>query len=533
MGRPTSVTVVEVEGGRLMAACVSRGGGAGELRVRGVLDEAMPEGVSRLSAEEVGRWVGRRLKRAKLGGAGVVVSVPRSEVVLKTLGFAAGPKGRGPSDADMPAMVRLQLSRQVTMPAESAVMDFVRLQRGPVAVEGVEGAGVGVGMVGVLAGALSVERVAWYRKMAATARVRLMGLQLRSAGTARCAGGVSSRAVGPVMCVDAGPTSAEYAIVEGGDLVYVRSVALALPGEGEGESGVTEYCRRVAVEAKRTWMSFRATSSAGDLDGVVVLGRGGVSDQVTRRAAESLDLGVRQVELDGLASSEVEASAGVLPLVGLGARVLEGVAGLDFANAHRAPDPTAGLRAVGLGSALVMVLVVGGGWALTAGRLGEAERRRAAATERRTEAAGAYEALVREHARAGAARAWISAGAGWGAELMPVMSALPEPEDARLDRFEARVEPVVSFRAKSRDYPGTWSGGRAVRVELEGEADDVGLTLAVRQRLLSASPFALDAERPDDGLEFSFSLRSSRVLTEAELMGVADGAAGGREGGEQ
>ena len=123
-------------------------------------------------AQAVGEFLGRTLKefsretRTSLHGCGVLMSVPRQKAVLKPLTL---PPGTVPDE--MAAMIRFQVEKDLPFGLDQSVIDFtVTSHLNP------SGSTNGVDQnagVGVLVGAVSIEVVEHYRRIAEAAGVKL------------------------------------------------------------------------------------------------------------------------------------------------------------------------------------------------------------------------------------------------------------------------------------------------------------------------------------------------------------------------
>ena len=123
------------------------------IHVQSWLIVKVPSEVDVRDGAATGAWAATELDKAGMGRARLVFAVPRGEVVLKTLRF---PKGEGSGEAELAGMVRLQMTRQLTMAVEGTAIDYA-----PIGEEEGE-----KGSVTVMAAALPGERMNGVRGIA-------------------------------------------------------------------------------------------------------------------------------------------------------------------------------------------------------------------------------------------------------------------------------------------------------------------------------------------------------------------------------
>ncbi len=528
-----TLAIVHLDHGHLLAveAETSAGKGGARTRARRVLSAVRPAELDLTDAGAVGVWVGEELRRGGISPKATVLALPRSEAILKHMPL---PGGR-PDEADLAEMVRLQMARQLTVSAEGSAIDHLPLEG-----SGAEGASV-------LVGAVPGDRMAWHRRMASAAGGKLRGVELRAFGTSAILADVSRRAAGPVLGIDAGPASVEFVVVDFGEPVFSRSVYLPRPGgigpasadgeatgeavsEGEAES---EYVRRVALEAKRTWMSFRASQQGREVDRVAVVGEDDLAVRLRDVCAQSLELPGEAVGLpasvrtrgaaEGVSAAELSQAA---PLLGLALRRASGAAGMDFENPRRPPDRAAKYRAAAL--AAVFLLLVGGGFGYvwSHGRLSALEREHEALRTRVTELQNRYGAHIKAEARLEHARAWRDATVDWLAHARTISDGLPDPGPVLLDELSGSlsVQPSaqVSFEPVNRGYPGRWTSRAAARFGLAGSVRDAQVTWDFRNGFVDGETYRLNITGPD--MEKRFDLQLLTGVRSPEIGGAAEGS---------
>ena len=468
------------------------GRGAG-VRIDGWRLVRRPDRVNAGEPEALGAWLKKELDDGGLGGGRVVLGAPRSEVVLKLLTV---PGGKALDEHDLSDVVRLQMLRQTAVSIEDAVLDYLPL----------EDLGEGQDRQ-VLVGAIPGERLSWRRRVVESAGLKLGGLRLRASGIAELVGGATGSDDAPTLGVAAGPASVEFALVEHGRLVFARTADLPIAGES-----LDALASRIAVEAKRTAMSFRVAQQTPDVGAVVVLGDDDLARASSRRCAE--ELGVPSSTLlprvEGLGALPGDVARALSPLVGLAIQDERGRTGLDFINPRRAPDRMEAKRRLALVGAFALLLIGGGGYVARSMTLGSLRNELDAARTRNTMLQGEYlDALARE-ARAEHLDAWIEGAPRWSAEIERVAALLPAPNAGPLDTLTCASDPRVSYATKGeRPYPGTWSVDRGERILLDGRTGSRDVSTALRERVLADGHFDLSVRGADVADRYSIELRSS------------------------
>lgn len=473
---------------------------------------AVPPAGAGTDGTAIGRWMGEVFEEHALPKGRVVVCVPRSDVVMKVLSLppAGGGKGLVGHDADLPAMVRLQMLRQLTLPSEGTAIDFVMLPED------------GAGQRRVLAAALPSDRRAWLNEVARAAGIRVRHIGLTSAGLAAAVAEIGARRDGPVLAMAAFGPSVEMVIVENGVMTLSRSIEVY--GLGEEPDGAA--IERLAIECQRTWASHSA-SRAG-LAGVVCLG-GGAWRALAERCGRALETSGQAMEaapgirlsksLQGAEPSWVLALAGVLLSRGLGRPML------DFANPRRAPDRSARTRQLAL-LGLMLVVVAGVAMFIVADKKLRSLRQDLASLEgTQRELAGKVSEYRVLHARVNDLETWTKASPDWMAHLAGVGAHLPDPSVAQLSQISGAATGGAVFTPKGSYPGGAWDARVQVVLGLDGKMEDRGPIAGLREALLNMGDYTVMSKGAD--VPASFSLELSTSLRAPTAAGEpAEGASG-------
>lgn len=453
------------------------------------------------AAEEVGPWVRRSLREARISTTRAIFAAPRGDVVLKVLEL---PTVGIQSEAEICEAVRLQMSRQLTMPIEDSIIDSVTLE-----------AGEDARVTNVLVGAIHRERVAWYREVARHAGLKLTGVRLRSGGIARLTSGLE----GPVLIIAGGIDTTDYVVADRGRVLFARSVELkhAIPEVAipllreEGSEPEPDLAQRTAVEAKRTWMSYRVSQRAEDVRAILVMGCGSAAGDVCARCRALLDLPARCLELPETVrlrpNLDADALGTFLPLIGLGAPS-DSAGGLDFLNPRRPPDVGAKRRQLVLAGIFGLIVVGGAGYLYRQDRLDSLNAVKAARQLQLDDLAGEYRRYLIERARAENVRRWNAMDADWVGHLSWLSERLPDPRVSLADRVNMAMAGEVKYEGRS--FPGgEWTSQNRVAIDVSGKVNDRSIALTLRERLLEAGLFTVVNRGPDVADRYDYELTTN------------------------
>ncbi len=505
--RATVVMVLDAD--RLSAATVQ--GGEGRARVTSWISKQVPKDVDPRDAEVFGKWLRSQLESAGMAGSRLVVAVPRGEVVLKRLKLPRPPGDEGVAESALAGMVKLQLTRHLTVAVEGTAIDFA-----PIATET---PAAGPAMADVLAGALPGDRLRFLQSVAREARMKLHKVRLRAAGAAELLAEVSRVKGKAVMGIVVGWASIEFVVVDQGRLVFARAGGFGLatpaaPGEDETEGA---FARRVAVEAKRTWMSYRVGQDSAQVEAVVVVGEGPLAAEVGQRCGAALELPWEHAawpesvtfprtmtEHDRLVAA---------PLIALA----EGhEAMLDFANPRKPPDPGAARRQRILAAALGLIVICGVSYVVGAERLSGLRWQAAEKEEERATLLAAYEKYLLKDARLKHIEHWNGAGVDWLAHMRWLSDQMPDPSVAQLDAFTGELGAAVVFEPKDPRRPaytgGVWRTDQRAEFSLGGRVETRELANDLRARLVNAKFYIVKSRGPDVEKRFDFVVQTSSAL---------------------
>jgi Tfp pilus assembly PilM family ATPase len=242
----------------------------------------VPSDVDMSDADAAGTLVGRVLGEMGLAGADVLMNVPRSQAVLKALTLPAGTP-----EAELAGMVQYQIANELPFDAAEAVVDFTMT---PHAGTETRAEGLEQGL-DVLASAVRLPVVDYYRRLAEVAGLQPVKLCLRPASNLRCLDTCVKRNSGEfVALVDVTADETENDFVVGSSLVFSRSAPLAEDSGGGGEGALRlRLVQTVVSEVLRSLQSFQVSHRVGKLEGLLVAGESELATEVAAALSQKLE----------------------------------------------------------------------------------------------------------------------------------------------------------------------------------------------------------------------------------------------------
>ncbi|HYE60486.1 MAG TPA: hypothetical protein VD997_00695 [Phycisphaerales bacterium] len=477
------VTIIELDGARLSA--LSANVTAGGVDIARWHTATRPESVAPDNAKAVGEWLGKELKDAGIPRSRVILAMARNDVVLKPLTL---PASDDLNEASIAGAVRLQMVRQLTMSMDGTAIDYMIMP------------GRAQGTIGVIAGAMPGHRVQWARDVAAAAGCKLKRIGLRCSGAAALLAELSQRRSGPVLGIAVGATTTEFVIVEDGQMMLARVAELPRP---ESASEYEAFVQRLAVEAKRTWMSYRSATPGLEVDLVAVLGDGELAREVASACGKGLGVPGEMVPLPSLAARSCnvpEAERGTMAaLAGLLIEGVVGKPGLDFANPRKAPDLAARRRQGVLAAALVLIVVGGFGLVASKKSLGSMQAKLDTLRAEEGRLKRNLDQYLALHARVNHIEQWKNARVDWLPHIHKLSETLPSPHDSTTDEINGKFLASTFYDPKGKSqYPGgEWTTRVQTVFNLDGKVDNRTIAAGLRERILSDKIYTVESRGPD------------------------------------
>ncbi|MFA6044389.1 MAG: hypothetical protein WC718_05345 [Phycisphaerales bacterium] len=444
----------------------------------------------------LGAWVGKTLDDERMPKGRVMLCVPRGDVVLKVLSLPPAVPG---SDgvADLPPMVRLQMIRQLTLPAEGTAIDFVPLPSN------------GTPSRRVLAAALPADRLAWLRAVAQAAGLKVKHIALTSAGLAAAVAEIGQRRDGPVLALAAFGQHVEMVVVENGVMTLSRSIEV--PGLGETPDPAAG--ERLEVECRRTWASHFGPAE-GPPACVVCLGDGPGWEAIAERCGRTMETsGVAIASAEGVRPSKpftgLEASW-VLPLAGVLLSLGVERPMLDFANPRKAPDLSARTRQLVLAGVMVAIVLGIGLYIVADQKLGQLRKQLESVRQASGDLSDKVATYRVLHARVNGLEAWERASPDWMAHLASVGAKLPDPRVVQLSSLSGAAAGDATFSSSGAYPAGKWGDRVQVKFGLDGKMDDRSPIAELREALLGMGDYTVMSKGADVPASFSLELSTDR-----------------------
>ena len=448
-----AATAVEVDGDTLRVAEATRSGSASRVEsVRSVpLD--LPEGADRNDPAVLGAAVAKALARAKVRGGPVVMGIPRTGVLLRTV--AVPDTG---AEGTIASLVQFQVARDLPFRADEAVVDFQVLRRLPARPPA---DGVTAGNTPPAADAVDRVEVlaAVARRDAVQSLVRLAeaaGFPLAALGWVSQANAVALRNATP-----SAPGATRAAVVLRGDEVgieVVRDGALVfsrgVPVPPADASDAGAWIRTVTIEVVRTLHAFAAGTGLDTPAAAFVFGGTGREQAVAQELRGMLGVEVDCPDLSarlGLGSADAPAVSAGFSVAGLAAGATEPAGlGFDFLNPKLATPPVDTRRLKVLAGAVAGIAVL---VAVFAVRSTLVKRRQAVLDQLQSEIVAGEKnrpAYRQKLQQAATLRAWSAENRDWLDHYAHLSAVLPPSEEVYLSSIAFGPNNAVRLAAQAR-----------------------------------------------------------------------------------
>lgn len=498
-------TVIEYESGQLVAFRVVIDGV--RVRIRGnVLASIAQQGQLPDDPADVGEWISDRLESARIPRRGITRIAPRGEVVLKSLSLP----NAGLVDAgELATMVRLQLTRQLTMSVEGTAIDYHTPATDSRSSPSVDG------MCTVIAGAIPTERVKWWERATHAGRLGVAHTRLKAFGIAEVVGTLPRAGEQTVLAIAFGPGSTEFVFVEAGEVVSTRAVEMIMPEVGASEQVRSQFMDKLTLEARRALLAHRGPRGVNEPALVAVVGEGELVSAVGQACEKALGIKWAQIGIDALgpkgavdfpAEMDERTRTFAIPLVACIAAPLQNRRGLDFTQPRKLPNPAARLRQVALAGVFAAILVAG--LAYVIGQQATAKRKATLAVYAQRETRLREQLLQAQIADARLRHISMAheAHADWLAHMALIADMLPNRSLVRLDELSGTIETRVAYAPSGSYLGGKWSRNARATFTLTGAMTDADADALLRERVLSSRIYGIQLPGPDTQDRFALRI---------------------------
>ncbi len=423
--------------------------------------------------EALGGWLAEQLRASGFVRSRATWVLSRERVGFKRLSL--------PTDdaAELPGMVRLAMQRDLPFDADNAVIDFL------------PGETVN-GSTDVIAVAVPDEAIAQIRAVAGASGFGVGRIALRSMGTAALINGLGdAHKPGGTLAIDVRPTNVEFAVITDQGVRFSRAIDLP---HGDSSEDAAE---NVVTETQRTWMSYRLSKDAIDVQQAVIVGDEAVARACIERVKDILNRPVQRVDAHPLVDCNGAGMHGLWPLAGVLLEAHVHLPMIDFANPRHAPDLEAQRRKRMLfGSAIAAVLLLAV-WTFAKRDLDSLQIRIDELTEQRNNIAGDYMRYTRDVLKRDHIEQWEQVHVDWLAHLSQLCDIAPDPTRVVLDQWGG----ALNFRGvqwdRRADAGERWSTPGDITINVSGEAVDRATADAFRETLVKNDIYATTSTGTD------------------------------------
>ena len=484
-----NVIAIDIGRRRLRALLAARG--RSKLVVKRVLVESVPENLDTKDPQAVGAWLGRCLREAKFPKERATIAISRERVGLKRITLPTI------VDDELPDMTRMAMGRDLPFDADTAVIDFVTLQRDETSTM-------------VLAVAIPAAVLEFEKALAVAAGLGIDRISLRSMGSAALLGSLDDRRADGMLAVDITGEGVEFSVVVDGTIRFARAADLPPLGDDTGTANA------VVTEMRRTWMSYRIVEDSNDVHSAVVMGDREVCRTAAGPIGEMLNVPIEVLDEHRLIKRNQQDMDGVWPLAGLLLEPTLNVQSIDFAKPRKAPDLAARKRQRVL--AVVGVLSIGSlaAWTIGSSKLQNLETEKATLTDECNKLLPDRSRFKRDRLKVEHLKHWQEADVDWLDHLLHLGAVVPPPDQLVLDSWTGTLNfRGVSYDGKQETSKQKWQTPVPIKIVLDGEAKDRMIADAFRDALVRGKLYTLSSAGPDSAggrrLPYKFNYRLGSV----------------------
>lgn len=468
------VTAIEVDGTVLRIAQVTARNPRPAITRVVSADLPFPTGADRTDATILGRAIAQVLSSQRLTPGAVVMGVPRTQVVLRTLPLPPSQDMR-----ELAAVVHIQVGKDLPFRADEAVIDFkvgrhlesqAKKPEGGAATEQPGDVPISAprhDVKEVLVAAVKREVVEFYERVASAAGLQLIGLGLLPYANARCVKacvGAGSGEEESFALISVRPDEVHIDVIEGDFLQFSRGTRLRQdldvnPGESnekkEDPTAPGEWFVNAAtIETVRSLRSYSGLMPGKSNVRILVVGSTGHEPALVQSLAQRLGLPVTLLDPGVALELPQEArpgSAGAIAAIGLGLGAVD-PNGLpfDFLNPVRPAVPR-NLRRIGILSCLAVAVVIGFGlFALRSRLISQREQRNkllAAELITAEKLRPAYRKLLQQSTTV---NDWVQGSRNWLGFYAHLSAVLPASEDIYLSSLALIGNGTIRLTVQAR-----------------------------------------------------------------------------------
>ena len=465
-----------------------------------------PDGVDPASASNVGAWLKNELTATGTDITPISFACRRHDAILKRIDL---PGAAGRKENQLAPMVSLQMSRHVPFQMTGSATDFVPLDATELPETSAQSR--------MLCAVLPSDRLGFLTDISHAVMDDMperkrepASIGLHAAGAWALLADTSRATDDAIMGIAIGPNASSIVVLEAGRMMFVRGVDVGLDREMEHvDPGA------LALEAKRTWMGYRAIPDAKEISHVYVLGEDSIVSPVAAAITKAMRLPAEVVGAPASIRFEDALSDGqrtiALPLAALSTESTFGVRSFDFVHPRKAPDVAQVRRQRTLIGLLALIAVVGSMGVVLSMKLDSLRDKVAIAEQKKKTVEEKLTTAILAEARLLHLERWRESAIDWLAHLDRIATDMPDAPDAQLDQWRGTMKAAALFTPKNKSYfGGKWSSQKRVDFFITGPIGSATLLASLRQQLLDTGIYYVTSNGPDVQSKFSFDLASNR-----------------------
>jgi Tfp pilus assembly PilM family ATPase len=543
----------------------------GSLRIRRTLVEDTPADLNFDDPSALGAWAGEVLRRAGFPRGHATIAIGREHVGLKRITLPTT------DPAELPDMTRLALQRELPFDAESAIIDFLPVERHETSTT-------------VLAVAVPQRLIEHTAQWAKTAGLKVERIALRTTGCAGLlmsmenvasrpssvvvedVGGIDdsrltiddlaadtltatqssivnrqSSIPGATLAIDVVGEGVEFCVVAGGSIRFSRAAEVPAP---QDQLAMAEA---VVTEARRTWMSYRAAddsgamvsrgAAAGAIAAAHIMGDRRVAEYAAGPLGQMLKIPVQVLRehprIDAGRPGEHEMDR-LWPLAGMLLERELGLERIDFLHPRRAPDLGARTRQRRLLAAATLLLVGGVAFTFMRNDLRNLQSRVESLQAQRDQHSNEFKRDWRNQLKLEHLQQWSAVHVDWLEHAKFLAQVAPPPEEIVLDSWSGTLDfRGVAFDARKFEAgKSAWAAPHQTTIVIEGEARTRPTADAFREALTQNTIYTTTTTGADTSggkrmpYGFTYRLRTRAASPPQEAEGQQTAAASATTSGD-
>jgi hypothetical protein len=452
---------------RVLVAGVSSSGG-GQVRVKRALIEEIPDDISFENTAALGGWLGSRLAAARIKQGQAIVSIGREHVGVKRMTLPTI------DDAELPDMTRLAMHRELPFDADTAVIDFVPVER----------TATNTTVLAVAAPRSVIEHA---KAVVAAAGLAVERITLRTMGAAA----ILSTHLAPEssgLAIDVMTDGVEFCLILDRTIRFSRAAEVPKPQDD------LSIADAVVTETRRTWMSYRSGDEASTVPAALILGDHRIGKYALAPLAEILKVPVQVLGSHARIANDESDMDRFWPLAGLLLELPTQKELIDFNKPRHAPDLAARTRIRRMLAAAAVLLCLGVLWTLARLDLENLRRTASMLADRQSNEVRDYARHWRDKYKLEHLKQWESIGVDWLQHASYLTTIAPAPGQVVLDQWNGTLQTHgVQYNKKS----DKWSAEEEMTIVLDGEALTRETADAFRENLVQTSIYTTSTTGAD------------------------------------